>query len=88
MIGGRPLITQSCLDPSGAELHSDVRSDEDLRAAALRALECEPEACREFALNYSWENSARQFIGHVRKVATGNSHGVETAMTVGETVAG
>ena len=29
------------------------------------------EACRAFALGYSWENSARQFIGHVRKVATG-----------------
>ena len=29
-----------------------------------------PRACREFALRYSWENSARQFIGHARKVAT------------------
>ena len=43
--------------------------DEDLRAACLRALEISREACREFALRYSWENSARQFIAHVRKVA-------------------
>ncbi len=43
---------------------------EDLRAACLGALEVSREACRAFALQYSWENSARQFIGHVRKVAT------------------
>jgi glycosyltransferase involved in cell wall biosynthesis len=42
---------------------------EDLRAACLGALRISREACREFALRYSWENSARQFIGHVRKVA-------------------
>ena len=43
--------------------------DEDLRAACLRALQISRETCRDFALRYSWENSARQFIGHVRKVA-------------------
>jgi glycosyltransferase involved in cell wall biosynthesis len=43
---------------------------EDLRAACLGALKVSRQACREFALQYSWENSARQFIGHVRKVAT------------------
>jgi len=26
-------------------------------------------ACRDFALGYSWENSARQFIEHMNKVA-------------------
>jgi glycosyltransferase involved in cell wall biosynthesis len=39
--------------------------DEDLRAATLRALECDPKACRDFALNYSWENCARIFLGHL-----------------------
>lgn len=43
--------------------------DEDLRSACLRALQISREACRTFALRHSWENSARQFIGHVRKVA-------------------
>lgn len=43
---------------------------EDLRAACLGALKVSRQACRDFALQYSWENSARQFIGHVRKVAT------------------
>jgi hypothetical protein len=35
----------------------------------MQALWISREACREFALRYSWENSARQFISHARKVA-------------------
>ena len=45
--------------------------NEDLRTACMQALWISREACREFALSYSWENSARQFIAHARKVATG-----------------
>ena len=43
--------------------------DEDLCAACLRALELSREACREFALTRSWTMSARQFIGHVGRIA-------------------
>jgi glycosyltransferase involved in cell wall biosynthesis len=39
--------------------------DEDLRRACLRALEVSRGACRNFALERSWENSARQFIGNL-----------------------
>jgi glycosyltransferase involved in cell wall biosynthesis len=39
--------------------------DEDLRCACLRALEVSRQACRNFALERSWENSARQFIGNL-----------------------
>jgi glycosyltransferase involved in cell wall biosynthesis len=46
--------------------------DEDLRAACLGALQISRDACRAFALDYSWERSARQFIGHIQKVATGS----------------
>lgn len=46
--------------------------NEDLRAACLEALRISREACRAFALSHSWENSARQFIGHVRKAAINN----------------
>jgi len=42
---------------------------EDLRAACLAALDISREACRAFALTRSWENSARQFIGHMSRVA-------------------
>jgi glycosyltransferase involved in cell wall biosynthesis len=39
--------------------------DTDLRRACLRALDMSREACRNFALARSWENSARQFIGNL-----------------------
>jgi len=39
--------------------------DEDLRRACLRALEKSRDRCRDFALERSWENSARQFIGNL-----------------------
>ncbi|WFU18225.1 glycosyltransferase family 1 protein [Bradyrhizobium sp. CB3481] len=39
--------------------------DTDLGAACLRALHMSREACRNFALARSWENSARQFIGNL-----------------------
>lgn len=39
--------------------------DHDLRAACLRALSMSRQACRAFALERSWENSARQFIGNL-----------------------
>src|SRR4029078_5617484 len=39
--------------------------DENLRSACLRALEMSRQACRNFALERSWENSARQFIGNL-----------------------
>jgi 1,2-diacylglycerol 3-alpha-glucosyltransferase/glucuronosyltransferase len=53
--------------------------DEDLRAACLGALQISREACRAFALRNSWENSARQFIGHVGKVAATGRHAAEAA---------
>jgi glycosyltransferase involved in cell wall biosynthesis len=39
--------------------------DADLRSACLRALGISRESCRSFALERSWENSARQFIGNL-----------------------
>ena len=43
--------------------------DADLRSACLRALGMSREACRSFALERSWENSARQFIGNLQCAA-------------------
>src|SRR5204862_1471633 len=40
--------------------------NDDLRVAALDALKMSRQACRAFALERSWENSARQFIAHVQ----------------------
>jgi glycosyltransferase involved in cell wall biosynthesis len=39
--------------------------DTDLRSACIRALSISRETCRNFALERSWENSARQFIGNL-----------------------
>src|SRR5712672_3147819 len=39
--------------------------DWDLRRACLRALTMSRQTCRNFALERSWENSARQFIGNL-----------------------
>jgi glycosyltransferase involved in cell wall biosynthesis len=39
--------------------------DTDLRSACIRALGISREFCRSFALERSWENSARQFIGNL-----------------------
>ena len=59
--------------------------NEDLRVASMQALWISREACREFALRYSWENSARQFIGHAHKVAVGSGREAEMAMPISET---
>jgi glycosyltransferase involved in cell wall biosynthesis len=64
--------------------------DQDLRVACMQALWISREACREFALRYSWENSARQFIGHARNVATAsacNAEAISLAASATETVA-
>jgi glycosyltransferase involved in cell wall biosynthesis len=39
--------------------------DTNLRSACIRALSISREACRNFALERSWESSARQFIGNL-----------------------
>jgi glycosyltransferase involved in cell wall biosynthesis len=39
--------------------------DADLRSACIRALGISRDSCRRFALERSWENSARQFIGNL-----------------------
>jgi len=63
--------------------------DEDLHRACIDALRLSRDACRKFALDCSWENSARQFLSHLRKVAdSGNNHAIEAAMTAAETVSG
>jgi glycosyltransferase involved in cell wall biosynthesis len=59
--------------------------NEDLRVACMQALWISRESCREFALRYSWENSARQFIGHARKVAAGAAREAELALPIAQT---
>jgi glycosyltransferase involved in cell wall biosynthesis len=54
--------------------------DEDLRLAALSALECSREDCRDFALRMTWEASARIFLEHVAEATkAGRIHPAELA---------
>jgi len=61
--------------------------NEDLGVACIEALRVSRDVCRKFALSYSWENSARQFLGHVRKLADSSCE-AEMAMTMTETAPG
>src|SRR5467141_4115768 len=47
--------------------------DTDLRSACVRALDISRESCRSFALERSWENSARQFIGNLSALRSSRS---------------
>ncbi len=47
--------------------------NEDLRLACLDALKMSRQACRDYALAHSWENSARQFIGNIKRIVPGNA---------------
>src|SRR5271163_5089153 len=47
--------------------------DKDLRPACLKALGMSRETCRQFALERSWENSARQFIGNLSALQASRS---------------
>jgi glycosyltransferase involved in cell wall biosynthesis len=47
--------------------------DTDLRSACIRALGMSRETCRSFALERSWENSARQFIGNLSELQPSRS---------------
>jgi glycosyltransferase involved in cell wall biosynthesis len=46
--------------------------DEDLRAAAIKALGLSRQACRAYAEGFSWAASADQFLGHLPVFASSN----------------
>lgn len=62
--------------------------DEDLRVACLSALNISRDACRAFALERSWEASARQFIGHVNKAAIATAQRQRAAFALQATAGG
>jgi glycosyltransferase involved in cell wall biosynthesis len=47
--------------------------NEDLQMACLDALKMSRQACRDYALTHSWENSARQFVGNIKRIVPGNA---------------
>lgn len=63
---GTPVAAFPVTGPLDVIAHHPVGVlDTDLRSACLRALGISRDLCREFALERSWDNSARQFIGNL-----------------------
>jgi glycosyltransferase involved in cell wall biosynthesis len=46
--------------------------DNDLKEAALQALSIDRASCRDFALRFSWETCARQFINNISSACSGS----------------
>ena len=55
---------------------------EDLRSACLDALHMSRAACRDFALNRSWDTSARQFISHMQKIVSRGAREPKPAIAI------
>jgi glycosyltransferase involved in cell wall biosynthesis len=52
---------------------------DDLHEACMRALTMSRDACRAFALNYSWERSAQQFVGNLANLTGSGIHTPQAA---------
>ena len=62
LAAGTPVAAYPVTGPKDVVTDARVGAlDEDLRAACLRALECDREACRRHAEGWSWEVCASQF---------------------------
>src|ERR1700728_1078763 len=79
LASGLPIAAYPVTGPKDVVANNPIGVlHEDLGRACMEALQLSRDACRAFALGCSWENSARQFLGHVRKAASGNSREVDT----------
>lgn len=69
LASGVPIAAFPVTGPKDVVANNPIGAlNEDLRAACLAALNVSRETCRAFALGYSWENSARQFIGNLQDI--------------------
>lgn len=59
--------------PGPIDVVRDARAgvlDQDLGNAAMRCLDLNPRACRNYALTFSWRESARRFVEHLAWIKT------------------
>jgi glycosyltransferase involved in cell wall biosynthesis len=69
LASGVPIAAFPVTGPKDVVANNPIGAlNEDLREACLAALNVSREICRNFALGYSWENSARQFIGNLQDI--------------------
>jgi glycosyltransferase involved in cell wall biosynthesis len=66
MASGVPVAAYPVPGPRDVVKHGQTGFiDGDLELAALGALEIEPDACRQHAVQFSWENCTRQFLDNM-----------------------
>jgi glycosyltransferase involved in cell wall biosynthesis len=66
LASGVPIAAFPVTGPRDVVLHGKVgHLGDDLREAALQALTMDRAACRDYALGFSWETCAQQFIRNV-----------------------
>jgi glycosyltransferase involved in cell wall biosynthesis len=81
MASGLPVAAYPVTGPLDVVIDGVTGSlDEDLGAAAMRALTLDPARCREHALQYSWQACTRQFMASLVNV-NGRHHGQTVAVS-------
>jgi glycosyltransferase involved in cell wall biosynthesis len=74
LASGLPVAAFPVTGPKDVIAHGQVGFlSEDLREAALQALTMDRATCRNYALGFSWETCARQFIGNITTACGGHS---------------
>lgn len=67
---GVPVAAYPVQGPKDVILDKQVGVlDTDLAQAVLKALSLSPQHCRRYAMQYSWENCTRQFVGNLTPIA-------------------
>ncbi len=70
MACGVPVAAFPVTGPIDVVKHGVVGAlGDDLRRAALDALKCSPEACRQYALGFSWRRCAQMFYDNLAPIA-------------------
>lgn len=66
LASGLPVAAYPVTGPKDVVVNGQVGVlDENLHTAALKALTLDRSACREYALGFSWETCAHQFLGYI-----------------------
>jgi len=74
LASGVPVAAFPVTGPKDVVANNPIGAlNEDLRVACLDALNMSRQACRDYALAHSWENSARQFVGNIKQIMPGNA---------------
>ena len=66
LASGTPVAAYPVQGPLDVIADAPVgRLDNDLRSACLAALDADPDTCRAYAMNFSWEACSRQFLSNL-----------------------